>query len=907
MLDQSRPNPDELLRRVLAEQQRAERGKLTVFFGAAPGVGKTYAMLEVARAEMEREKRDVVVGIVETHGRYETGAQLLGLQLLPRRKVAYHGVDVEEFDIDAALKRRPQVVLVDELAHTNAEGSRHPKRWQDVEELLNAGIDVFSTMNVQHVESLNDIVAKITGVRVRETVPDSVLAQAHELKLVDLPPDDLLERMREGKVYLGPQAQRAIENFFKKGNLIALRELALRLTAERVDAQMREYREAQGIEQTWAITDQLLVAVSASPYSARLVRAARRMAGSLHARWFAVYVEPRTARPLPKAMAARLAQNLDLAEQLGAEVVTLTGDNPTDELLRFAREHNITKVIVGKPVAVRLRDRFRTSLVDQLVRGSGDIDVYVTAGDPDTTDDKTGEERRLKAPHLPSYAAAVALPALATGLALLLFGRDQLPDVVMIYLLGIMLVASRLGFGASIFAAFASVAAFDFFFVPPYLTFAVADFKHATTFAVMFVVAVVISGLTQRVRNQATAARERELRTAGLYALTRELSAAQGTSQVIQAAASQIEKVFRCGVSVFTQGPAGGLTRAYASPSIGAPSERDLSISQWVWTNQREAGLGTTTLPGGKALCLPLPASLGIVGVLGLQPEDLERFSQLAQRRQVDAFAAQMGLALERAKLAEEAEVARREIETEQLRSSLLSSVSHDLRTPLAVITGATGTVLQGGTSMTEAIRQDLLKTVLEEAERLNRLIRNLLDMTRLESGAVKVKKEWLPLEEVVGGALNRMESRLGTREVRVDLPSDLPLVPCDAVLLEQALINLVENAVKYSDGEIEIRAFFAEKEMAVEVNDRGPGIPPGEEERIFDKFHRTSYEGGREGVGLGLTICRAIVSVHGGKIWAINRDRGGATFRFTLPLDGPPPLAPSPEALEPPLQEESA
>jgi len=381
---QSRPNPDQLLRRVVGEQQRADRGKLTVFFGAAPGVGKTYAMLEVARAEMEREKRDVVVGIVETHGRYETGAQLLGLELLPRRKVAYRGVDVDEFDIDAALKRRPQVVLVDELAHTNAEGSRHPKRWQDVEELLDAGIDVFSTMNVQHVESLNDVVAKITGVRVRETVPDSVLAQAHELKLVDLPPDDLLERLRDGKVYLGAQAQRAIDNFFKKGNLIALRELALRLTAERVDAQMREYREAQGIEQTWAITDQLLVAVSASPYSARLVRAARRMAGSLHARWFAVYVEPRTSRPLPKAMAARLAQNLALAERLGAEVVTLAGDNPTDELLRFAREHNITKVIVGKPVVGRLRDRFRTSLVDQLVRGSGDIDVYVTAGDPDT-------------------------------------------------------------------------------------------------------------------------------------------------------------------------------------------------------------------------------------------------------------------------------------------------------------------------------------------------------------------------------------------------------------------------------------------------------------------------------------------------------------------------------------------
>jgi two-component system sensor histidine kinase KdpD len=892
----SRPDPDELLRRVVAEQARAKRGKLTVFFGAAPGVGKTYAMLEVARAEMEREKRDVVVGIVETHGRYETGAQLLGLQLLPRKKIHYRGVDIEEFDLDAALKRHPQLLLVDELAHTNAEGSRHPKRWQDVEELLDAGIDVFSTMNVQHVESLNDVVAKITGVRVRETVPDSVLAQAHELKLVDLPPDDLLERLREGKVYLGANAKRALDNFFKKGNLIALRELALRHTAERVDAQMREYSESQGIEQTWAISDQLLVAVSSSPYSARLVRAARRIAGSLHARWYAVYVEPRSSRPLSKTMAARLAQNLDLAEQLGAEVLTLSGDNPTEELLRFAREQHITKLIIGKPVRGRLRDRLKPSFVDRLVRESGDIDVYVTAGDPDDTPDQPEARAQLRPPHWPSLVAAALMPALATGVSWAIFGRDQLPDVVMIYLLGIMLVSSRLGFGPSIFAAFVSVAAFDFFFVPPYLTLAIADFRHGTTFAVMFVVAAVISGLTQRVRNQITAAQERELRTASLFALTRELAAAQGLERVIQAAAGQIEKSFRAGVTVFTPDAVGTLTRHYASPNIGTPTERDISVSQWVWGNQREAGLGTTTLPGGATLYLPLLASQGMVGVLGLTPEEPERFRQLAQRKQVDAFAAQMGLAMERAKLAQEADRARREMEAEQLRSSLLSSVSHDLRTPLAVITGATGTVLQAGTGMSEATRQELLKTVLEEAERLNRLIRNLLDMTRLQSGTVKVNKEWVPLEEVVGSALTHLDSRLSSREVRVELPSDPLLVPCDAVLLEQLLINLVENAVKYSSGVIEIQAALGAGEVAVDVSDRGPGIAPGEEERVFDKFHRTSQDSSREGVGLGLTICRAIVSAHGGKIWALNRHGGGATFRFTLPLEGPPLAAPPPE-----------
>ena len=899
----SRPDPDELLRRVVAEQQRAKRGKLTVFFGAAPGVGKTYAMLEVARAEMEQEKRDVVVGIVETHGRYETGAQLLGLELLPRRKVLYRGVQIEELDLDAALNRRPQLLLVDELAHTNAEGSRHPKRWQDVDELLDAGIDVFSTMNVQHVESLNDIVAKITGVRVRETVPDSVLEQAHELKLVDLPPDELLERLRDGKVYLGVQAQRAMENFFKKGNLIALRELALRHTAERVDAQMRDYREAQGVESTWAINDQLLVAVSASPHSARLVRAARRMATSLHARWFAVYVEPRNRRALSQAVAARLGQNLGLAEQLGAQVVTLSGDNPTDELLRFARARNITKLIIGKPVPGRFLERLRPSVVDEIVRQSGDIDVYVTAGDPDVSHDKVAERRAIEPPRVRSYAAAAVAPVLATCVSLLVFGRDQLPDVVMIYLLGIMLVSSRLAFGASLFAAFLSVAGFDFFFVPPYSTFAIADLRHATTFIVMFVVAVVISGLTQRIRNQASAAQERELRTAALYALSRELAAAQGIEKVIVAAARQLESAFNCGVTVSMPDAHAVLARSYASATVGASSDRETSICQWVWANQRPAGLGTTTLPGGATLYLPLLGSAGIVGVLGLTPATPTSLIRHSQRRQLDAFVSQMALAVERAKLAQEAEVARRDMEAEQLRNSLLSSVSHDLRTPLAVITGAAGTLLQGGQAIDASTRRDLLSTVLEEAERLNRLIRNLLDMTRLESGSMKVQKEWLSLEELVGSALSHQDSRLGTREVRVHLPKDLPLVPGDAVLLEQVLINLLENAIKYGNGELEIGAEPATGEVLVEVNDRGPGIAAGEEERIFDKFHRSLPARAREGVGLGLTICRAIVTAHGGKVWASNRHGGGASFRFTLPLDGAPPLPPPAEVLEATLQ----
>jgi two-component system sensor histidine kinase KdpD len=896
MTDQ-RPNSDELLRPMVEEEQHSRRGKLTVFFGAAPGVGKTYAMLEVARAEMEREKRDVVVGIVETHARYETAALLLGLELLPRRKLVYCGLEIQEFDLDAALARRPDLLLVDELAHTNAEGSRHAKRWQDVEELLDAGIDVFSTMNVQHVESLNDVIAKITGVIVRETVPDSVLERAHELKLVDLPPDDLIERLREGKVYVPAQAQRAIENFFKKGNLIALRELALRHTAERVDAQMLAYRRAQGIEQTWAAADQLLVAVSPSPFSARIIRAARRMAGALHARWFAVYVEPRTATGPSKATEAQLSQNLRLAEQLGAEVVTLSGEDAATALLKFARERNITKIIAGKPVTSRFRDRFRVSLVDRLVRHGGDIDVYVTAGDP-SSDDAVASRRPRRPVHVPSVLAAALTCVLATAAAWFLFGRTQLADVVMTYLLGIIVVSSRLGFPASIFAAFLSVAAFDFFFVPPYLTFAVSDFRHTVTFGVMFLVAVVISGLTQRVRNQAASAERREAHTAALYELGRELSSAQDRKHVVELASRHLEKAFACRVAVLVPGAGRKLERMHASSNLEGTSERDVSVGQWVLKNHKEAGVGTSTLPSSEALYLPLLASGGMVGVLALYPDQPDDFGSLDRRRHIAAFTAQIALAMERADLAEETQRARSEVEAEQLRSSLLSSVSHDLRTPLAVITGAASTLLQPTPQIDEATRHDLVETILEESERLNRQIRNLLDMTRLESGTVRVNKEWLPLEEVVGSALTRMEKRLEHRDVRVNLPLDLPLVPFDAVLIELALTNLLENAAKYGSDPVEIDVTPLRGEVVVQVADRGLGIPEGEEVRVFEKFHRAAREGAAEGVGLGLAICRAVVAAHGGRIWAQNREGGGASFRFSLPIEGPPPaLAAEPSA----------
>jgi two-component system sensor histidine kinase KdpD len=895
-MPKDRPDPDELLRRVVEEQVRQQRGKLTLFFGAAPGVGKTYAMLEAARAAVA-EGRRVLVGIVETHGRFETAALLNGLEVLPRREVAYRGVVVEEFDLDAALARHPDVILIDELAHSNAEGSRHPKRWQDVGELLEAGIDVLSTMNVQHVESLNDVIAKVTGIIVRETVPDSVLERAHEIKLVDLPPDDLLERLRDGKVYVPAQAQRAIEHFFRKGNLIALRELALRQTAERVDAQMQAYRKEQGIEQTWAVAEQILVAVSPSPFSARLVRAARRMAGSLHARWYAVYVEPRDARRLSREAEARVSQNLRLAERLGADVVTLSGSDAAEELLRFAREHNITKIIAGKPVTAGLFSRWRVSLVDRIVRQGGDIDVYVTAGDPDSAE-TTPPKPPARPLSIPGYVSALLVVAAATGPAWL-FGPDQLPDVVMIYLLGILFVSSRYGIGPSLFASVASVAAVDFFFVAPYLTFAVADLRHALTFAVMLLVGVTVSALAERVRSQAAAATRREATTRALYELERSLTSAQGSRRVIEVGASEVAKRVDCDVTVFLPGGDRQVSAVH-STHAGEPVEREASIARWVWAHQKEAGLGTDTLPSSTSLYVPLLASGGIVGVLAMRPHASHQFESIQERQRVDAFAARLALALERAMLAEQTERARRDVEAEQLRSTLLSSVSHDLRTPLAVITGCASTLLQAPAVGDAATRQELTKNILEEAERLNRLIRNLLDMTRLESGAVKVQKEPQSCEEVVGAALHRLESRLVGRDIEVDIPADLPLVPFDAVLIEQVLINLLENALKYSEGAIQVRASQGRSEVAVEVSDRGPGIPEGQASRIFEKFQRAAGERGPGGVGLGLTICRAIVAAHGGRIWAQNREGGGATFTFALPMDGERPELPVPQPAAP-------
>ncbi|OFV79744.1 MAG: two-component system sensor histidine kinase KdbD [Acidobacteria bacterium RBG_13_68_16] len=888
-MEHRRPDPDELLARVQAEEARRSQGKLKVFFGAAPGVGKTYTMLEAARAR-KAEGIDIIVGWVETHGRQETEALLEGLEGLPRRQLSYRGTRLEEFDLDLALERRPTLIVVDELAHTNAPGSRHTKRYRDVEELLAAGIDVYTTLNVQHLETLNDVVAQVTGVTVRETIPDAVLDRADEIELVDLPAEELRKRLAEGKVYMPEVAGRAAENFFREGNLIALRELALRRTAERVDAQMQRYRREHAVRETWPTAERVLVCVGPSPYAVRLIRAARRMAARLQAEWLVVYVETPAQLHLAEADREQLESTLRLAEQLGAETVTLTGSNEVEEVLAYARRRNVTKLVVGKPAESRWRELLHGSFVDRLVRGSGEIDVYVITGAAGDEEPRQPTASKVRS-RWPAYGFAVLIVGLCTLLAALLGPRLTLANLVMVYLVGVVVVALRSGRGPAALSSVLSVAAFDFFFVPPRLTFAVADTQYVLTFVVMLAVALVISGLTARVRDQVEAARARERRTAALYAVSRACASAAETYEVVRVAGRHLAEVFECQVAIFLPHRDGKLTAAFFGNAPFASDPKEASVAQWAFDHGEKAGFGTATLPGSGAIYVPLKVARGPVGVVGVKPGGQGHLDS-EQLHLLDAFANQIALAVERTNLAAEAQAAELQVESERMRSALLASVSHDLRTPLAAIAGSSSTLLRGGENLSDEARRELLESINEQAGRLNRFIANLLDMTRLDAGAITVRKEWQPVEEVVGAAIGQLEERLAGREVRARIPESLPLVPLDTTLIGQALVNLLENAVKYTPAgsPIDVAARVEGDSVVIEVADRGPGLAAGEEVRVFDRFHRLPSETGQPGAGLGLAICKAIAAAHGGNITAANRPGGGSVFSLRLPLGGPAP-----------------
>ncbi|MDE1182763.1 DUF4118 domain-containing protein [Paraburkholderia sp.] len=932
----NRPDPDELLDKLQRDEEKRQRGRLKIFFGASAGVGKTYAMLQAARRRAD-DGVDMVVGIAETHGRGETAALLDGLDVLPLAQIDYRGRTLAEFDLDAALARKPQLVLVDELAHSNVEGSRHLKRWQDVYELLDAGIDVYTTVNVQHLESLNDVVGQITGIRVWETVPDRVFDRADEVTLVDLPAEELLDRMRDGKVYLPQQAERAVRNFFRKGNLIALRELALRRTADRVDAQMREYRADRSIQRVWQARERILVCVGPGPEAPQLVRAAARLAASLKADWLAVYVETPKLQRLPDARRERTLNALRLAAELGAETATLASADAIAALTGYARARNVSKLVAGASWRGGLMRRVRRPFGERLADGAGDLDLTLIRASSDgggiergsvldTTanawrDALNAARERRSPPHAYGWALAICIGI--TALAAQLIERLDLANLVMLYLLGVVFTAAKLGRGPGVLLSFVSVAAFDFFFVPPRMSLSVSDTQYLLTFFGMLLTSLVISHLTSSLRREASVARRRERRTGAMYAMARELAAALTTEQIVAIGSRHVSEVFGARVAMLLPDSADQVKQKIEDPDASITLDGDAldaDVGQWVYDQQKPAGRGTDTLPAAAALYLPLKAPMRTRGVLAVLLRDARELDVPEQQRMLDAFAAQIALALERVHYVEIARDALVNMESERLRNSLLSAISHDLRTPLTTIVGfssmlakARGDASSGAPNAANAPNEgELVDAIHEEALRMTGIVTNLLDMARLQAGGLQLNRQWTLLEETVGAALRACRRVLARHPVRVALPVDLPLLRLDAVLMERLFSNLFENAAKYTapDTPLTIAAQAMHEDgnpfVRVTLDDSGPGLPSGMEARVFDKFTRGEKESALPGIGLGLAICRAIVTAHGGTIGAANRLAAdgrieGARFWFTVPVETPPPV---PELLDETLPE---
>lgn len=886
-MEMKRPNPDDLLARVEAEEASNRRGSLRVFFGYVAGVGKTYSMLENAHRALS-EGRDVVVGYIEPHTRPDTLALQTGLETLPVKEIEYRGVRLREFDVDAALARKPDVVLVDELAHTNAEGSRHAKRWQDVDELLAAGICVWTTLNVQHIESLNDVIGQITGVTVRETIPDHIFDAADELELVDVSPEELLGRLRAGKIYISDQAQRAMQSFFSKGNLTALREMSLRQAARRIHSDVELARRIQAASQPWATSESLLVCVGPSPTTARVIRTAKRMAVALDAPWVAVAVD-RVGVTEDSPSGSRVAQHFRLAERLGAETDTISGQDVASSILDYARSRNVTKIFIGKTHQPRWKRLLFGSVVDDILESSGDIDVYVIHGERDSVEG--GETRIAPArmtwkPYLESVCMIAVGGLAAMALKTLHFADSQV-NTVMLLLVAVALVAVRFGRGPAILASVLAVLAFDFFFVPPFLTFAVSDAQYVVTFGVMLVISLIISTLTSRLRQQVESTRLRERRTSSLYQLGKQLSSLYGGVFLVSAAAKKVAEMCGGEVAVYLQQTSGPPQLAYGYDTAIAKHPVSVSVAQWVIEHDQIAGPATNTLPNAAGLFIPLAASQRVLGAIAVRVPDPERLLDPEQRQMLEACANQLALALERDQMVIAAAEARIQAEAEQVRNTLLSGVSHDLKTPLAAIAGASSSLLEA-TSLDDDTRRQLLETVADEAARLNRLLENILQMSKLDAGVVKPNTQWHVLEEIVGSALRRTARELEDRTVNVRLPKDLPLISVDGILLEQVLVNLLDNAARYTPSKttIVVAASVDGKWLRLSVLDNGPGVPHGSEDRIFEKFFRASLaaDSGR-GSGLGLAICRAIAQIHGGTITATNRPGGGAEFVLRLPL----------------------
>ncbi len=878
-----RPSPEALL----AEAQRETRGRLKIFLGAAPGVGKTYEMLSAAQAR-QRDGTDVVVGVVETHGRKETEALLAGLEVVHRRHVEYRGRKLEEMDLDALLARHPQLALVDELAHTNVPGSRHPKRYLDVEELLAAGIDVYATLNIQHVESLNDVVARITRIRVRETVPDSVIDKADDIELIDLTPEDLIQRLKEGKVYVSHQAERAIRHYFAPGNLTALRELALRRTAQRVDEQMVRYMQAHAIKGPWAAGERVLVCVSGDPDSVSIVRYARRMADRLKAPWTALHVETSRNLRMTEAERSHVAEALRLALRLGGEAVTLPGQDVAETVAEYARANNVTQIIAVQSPRSRWRDMLFGTMAQRLIRKAEGATVHVVSHPRhDETPDVPRTPIQAQPFELQAEVWLGSLACVATAAVLGLLVREMIGtgSISLLFLTAVLVSAVLFGLWPALLACVVSTLAYNFLFLPPLYTFTIADPENVVALFFFAVAAVIVSNLTARVRAQAITARARARTTEELYLFSRKLAVATNLDDLLWATVHQIALMLKVRVVLLLPEDERIVVRA-GFPPEDSLDDADLAAARWCWEKNRPAGRGADTLPGAKRLFLPMQTGRGAVGVIGIDRDEPGPMLTPDQQRLLDALADQAALAIERVNLVEAVDRARLAVETDRLRSALLTSISHDLRTPLASILGS-ATSLSG--ALDAATRDALARNIQDEAERLNRFIGNLLDMTRLESGPLPTRTSLTELSDVVGSALQRASKVVANHSVQMRLESNLPLLELDDVLLEQVLFNLLDNAAKYTPpgSRITISAWREGGQVKLQVLDEGHGIPPGDLERIFDKFYRAGGpDHRRAGTGLGLSICRGFVEAMGGTIAAANRtDRSGAVFTIALPV----------------------
>jgi two-component system sensor histidine kinase KdpD len=891
-----RPSPEALLQ----QANKEGLGRLKIFMGAAPGVGKTYEMLSSAR-QRRLDGVDVVIGVVETHGRVETDHLTKGFEIIPKKRALYRGQILGEMDIDAILQRRPKLVLVDELAHSNVEGSRHPKRYMDVEELLEAGIDVYTTLNIQHVESLNDIVAQITHVQVRETVPDSIIDRADDVEMVDLTPEDLIQRLKEGKIYIPEQAERAIRNYFTQGNLTALRELALRRTAQRVDQQMLSYMQAHAIAGPWETSDRVLACISEDRGSAALVRYTKRLADRLHASWSALYVETPRTQVLSEADRDYLAECQRLAERLGGVTATIPATDPVDGIVNYAETNNFTHLVIARSPRPQWWELFRSSAPQRLIQRARDINVHVMADRDDPEAPPRGGGRietrgTRKEPFNPNeYLGSFAIVACAFLLALALRQFLGVANIALVFLTGVLASAVTYGLWPALFACLTSVLAFNFFFLPPFYTFTIADPENVLALFSFAIVAIIASNLTARVRAQALSAQRRAKTTEDLYLFSRKLAGIITLDDLLWATAFQIASMLRLRVVLLVpEGETLSVRSGY--PPEDMLSDADLAAAKWCWQNDRAAGRGADTLPGAKRLFLPMHTGRGAVAVVGLDNDRPGPLLNPDQRRLLDSLTDQAALAIERINLAADVDMARLTAETEKLRSALLTSISHDLRTPLASILGSATTLRAYRKEMDDAAQDELVRTIQDESERLNRFISNLLDMTRLESGAITPNREFVDPADVIGSALRRASKVLRFHHVQLDIMPELPMLKLDSVLFEQVLFNLLDNAGKYAsrDTTIIVRAQREGNFVRIAVLDEGPGIPEGDLERIFDKFYRVHAADRKlAGTGLGLAICRGFAEAMGGTIVAANRqDKSGAAFTVIFPIPADQPAA---------------